>query len=60
MSWHLRLGKQDVLKALVGTKTVRQLENALLMEPQWRMETLDRGDHIEAVFTLKQPRPARP
>lgn len=55
VGWYLRLGKTDRIEALVSPKGEPQVLHESYIFPDWSFEFEDRGDHVLAVMTRKQP-----
>ncbi|WP_419785089.1 hypothetical protein [Pseudodesulfovibrio sp.] len=55
VGWYLRLGKTDRIEALVSLKGEPQVLHESYIFPDWAFEFENRGDHVRAVMTRKEP-----
>ncbi|WP_237559902.1 hypothetical protein [Desulfohalovibrio reitneri] len=45
VSWYLRFPRQDILEALVDTRTVGQIRHHTGAVAGWNLDVEDRGEH---------------
>jgi hypothetical protein len=55
IGWYLRFKRGHVIRALVQPQAAGQVENLRYTEPNWVMETVDKGGYLEV--TLKERTP---
>jgi hypothetical protein len=55
IGWYLRFKRGHVIQALVQPQAAGQVENLRHMEPDWSLETVDRGTYLEVTLKEKTP-----
>ncbi|EPR41762.1 hypothetical protein dsx2_3000 [Desulfovibrio sp. X2] len=57
IGWYLRLGRQEILEALVAKKSAPQVEGHVAPDMGYRMEREERGENVLFRFTREKKTP---
>lgn len=55
IGWYLRFAKSDTVAMKADATARAQIEYALTIHSDWRVDIREEADHIVAVYTRKEP-----